>query len=155
MDSEKINIPKGLCFKSRLDPPCNPDKENCFCCFDDFKCYKTMDDCKSHCAWFHIFLGDRHPQFCPLPLDECNNVNWCAINMQLWIRSDDGCLSFLCFNSLKYHDDIRQASLYFLSAYWSSAFFSKIFDLKFKTPTRIYIEFLLIFCIVNILSDSC
>jgi hypothetical protein len=50
MENEKINIPKGLCFRSHdFWPSCNPDKDLCFCCFDTLTCYESTDECKSHC----------------------------------------------------------------------------------------------------------
>jgi hypothetical protein len=48
MDNEKINVPKGLCFHD-FWPSCNPNKDLCYCCFDNGHCYKSMDECKSHC----------------------------------------------------------------------------------------------------------
>ncbi|KAI5020668.1 hypothetical protein ZWY2020_045556 [Hordeum vulgare] len=45
-DSEKINLPNGLCARKR----CKGDKEDCFCCLaEDDSCYWSMNDCKAAC----------------------------------------------------------------------------------------------------------
>ncbi|VAH23547.1 hypothetical protein VPH35_011761 [Triticum aestivum] len=44
-DSEKIDLPNGLCVKSK----CRSTPEDCFCCLADNNCYWTMAECKAAC----------------------------------------------------------------------------------------------------------
>uniref|UniRef100_A0A0D9VDZ0 Embryo surrounding factor 1 brassicaceae domain-containing protein n=1 Tax=Leersia perrieri TaxID=77586 RepID=A0A0D9VDZ0_9ORYZ len=47
ISDERINVPKGLCYKRGTQlPACT---YLCYCCFDDQQCYQTDDDCHRHC----------------------------------------------------------------------------------------------------------
>ncbi|XBI22718.1 hypothetical protein VPH35_063709 [Triticum aestivum] len=39
------------CTKSATIPICNPDKYRCYCCVQNWQCYKTMDECRAKCAY--------------------------------------------------------------------------------------------------------
>ncbi|KAM3413169.1 hypothetical protein ACQJBY_004378 [Aegilops geniculata] len=45
MDSEKVNLPNGLCVKSK----CRSTPEDCVCCLADNNCHWTMAECKAAC----------------------------------------------------------------------------------------------------------
>ncbi|KAM3298525.1 hypothetical protein ACQJBY_040140 [Aegilops geniculata] len=46
-DSDKINLPHGLCAYEPKHRCTNPDV--CVCCTVDGICYVTMDECKKEC----------------------------------------------------------------------------------------------------------
>ncbi|KAM0843048.1 hypothetical protein ACQ4PT_029675 [Festuca glaucescens] len=48
-ESEKINLPNGLCVYKKGNPICKSENF-CYCCLAGTWCYETMDGCKQECG---------------------------------------------------------------------------------------------------------
>ncbi|KAG0532433.1 hypothetical protein BDA96_04G106800 [Sorghum bicolor] len=49
VDEIRVNIPRGICYRSVwISNPCLIH-DRCWCCYDNNSCYSTEDDCQRAC----------------------------------------------------------------------------------------------------------
>ncbi|XBI22721.1 hypothetical protein VPH35_063712 [Triticum aestivum] len=57
------------CYRSSTFPPCNPDKNRCYCCLYNWTCYKSFAECGPACHPPPLFL------LCTIiELDSCSGL---------------------------------------------------------------------------------